>query len=298
MDPQQPQPQQPMFTVPEPSGTGGGWKLPAVFGAILALAGTNVYQFVQMDKIRTEMGQNRESLLQEIASAKETSAVSAQTAQKRVEQLNADLNAARARAASQVGQAQIESQRHIDELATKLQAEQQKQSAALKADISQVSAANAETSAKVTEVKSDVGNVKTAVDSTKAELDKTIANLKRVQGDLGDQGSLIATNGKELMALRALGERNYTEFKLAKTKDPQKIGDIQMLLKKADPKKNRFTVELRVDDKSVEKKDKTINEPVQFLTSKARQPYEIVVNNVQKDFISGYLSTPKVTNAR
>ena len=115
MDPQQPQPQQPMFTVPEPSGTGGGWKLPAVFGAILALAGSNVYQFVQMDKIRTEMGQNRESLLQEIASAKETSAVSAQTAQKRVEQLNADLNAARARAASQVGQAQIESQRHIDE---------------------------------------------------------------------------------------------------------------------------------------------------------------------------------------
>jgi len=71
-----------------------------------------------------------------------------------------------------------------------------------------------------------------------------------------------------------------------------------MLLKKTDAKKNRYTLELLVDDKRVEKKDKTINEPVQFMVSKARQPYEIVVNEVTKDQIAGYLSTPKVQNAR
>jgi chromosome segregation ATPase len=294
----QPQQEQPVFTIPDPNAGRGGWKLPALFVAVLALAGTNVYQFMQMDKIRTEMGQTKESLLQEIATAKETSAVSAQTAQKRAEQLQAELAAARATAASAVGSARTEALKHADEVAAKLHAEQQKASAALKGEISQVSAANAETSAKVGEVKTEVGNVKTEVDTTKAELEKTVANLKRVQGDLGDQGSLIATNGKELAALRQLGERNYTEFKLAKTKDPQKVGDIQLLLKKADPKKNRFTVEVRVDDKAVEKRDKTINEPVQFLTSRARQPYEIVVNDVKKDFIAGYLSTPKVLSGR
>ena len=71
-----------------------------------------------------------------------------------------------------------------------------------------------------------------------------------------------------------------------------------MQLKKADVKKNRYTIELIVDDQRVEKKDKTINEPVQFLTSKAKQPYEIVVNKVQKDQIAGYLATPKVQNVR
>jgi chromosome segregation ATPase len=289
------EPLPPSLMNPPPSG---GWKLPALFGAVLALAGSSVYQFVQMDKMKTEMGQTKESLLQEIASAKETSAVSAQTSQRRVEALKDEVAVARARAASMAGQAQIEAQKHADELAAKLQNEQQKQSAALKGEISVVSAANAETSAKVGEVKTEVGNVKTEVDTTKVELEKTVANLKRVQGDLGDQGSLVATNGKELAALRQLGERNYTEFKLSKTKDPQKVGDIQLLLKKTDPKKNRFTVEVMVDDKSVEKRDKTVNEPVQFLTSKARQPYEIVVNDVKKDFIAGYLSTPKVMTSR
>jgi hypothetical protein len=50
---------------------------------------------------------------------------------------------------------------------------------------------------------------------------------------------------------------------------------------------------VKADDKSTEKKDKNVNEPVQFYVAKAAQPYEIVINNVGKDQISGYLSTPK-----
>ena len=71
-----------------------------------------------------------------------------------------------------------------------------------------------------------------------------------------------------------------------------------MLLKKTDPKKNKYTIELVADDKRVEKKDKNLNEPVQFYVAKARQPYEIVVNEVKKDQIVGYLTTPKVQSAR
>ena len=71
-----------------------------------------------------------------------------------------------------------------------------------------------------------------------------------------------------------------------------------LTLKKTDQKKNKFTIELVADDKRVEKKDKSINEPLQFYTSKARQPYEIVVNEVGKDIIVGYLATPKVQNVR
>ena len=124
-------------------------------------------------------------------------------------------------------------------------------------------------------------------------MEKTISDLKSTKGDLGVQSGLIATNGKELAALRQLGERNYTEFKLTKTKEPQRVGDIALLLKKTDPKKNKFTIEVKADDKSTEKKDRNINEPVQFYVAKAALPYEIVVNNVGKDQISGYLSTPK-----
>jgi hypothetical protein len=112
------------------------------------------------------------------------------------------------------------------------------------------------------------------------------------------QSGLIATNGKELAALKALGERNYTEFKLGKTKAPQKVGDISVMLEKCDPKKNRYTIRVIADDKTVEKRDKTLNEPVQFLLSKATQPYELVVNDIKKDLISGYVAAPKVQQTR
>ena len=113
------------------------------------------------------------------------------------------------------------------------------------------------------------------------------------------QSGYIATNGKEIAALKRLGERNIIEFNLGKSKQPQRVGDISLTLKKADPKRNKYTIEVLADDKTTEKKDRTINEPVQFYVAKGgRLPYEIVVNQVGKDKIVGYLSTPKDQVAR
>ena len=129
-------------------------------------------------------------------------------------------------------------------------------------------------------------------------MDATIAELRTVRGDLGVQSGLIATNARELSALKQMGERNYYEFNIAKSGGAQKIGVVTMSLKKADTKRNKYNLELVADDKKVEKKDKTINEPVQFYVAGARQPLEIVVNEVHKDRIAGYLATPKVIQAR
>jgi hypothetical protein len=109
----------------------------------------------------------------------------------------------------------------------------------------------------------------------------------------------VAKNGTELEALKRLGERNYFEFTLSKGKETKHVGDIQLVLKKADAKKQKFTVNVMADDKTIEKKDKTLFEPVQFYVSKSpHQPYEIVVNRVGKDQISGYLATPKDSLSR
>jgi len=109
---------------------------------------------------------------------------------------------------------------------------------------------------------------------------------------------LIATNSKDLDQLRALGERNYFEFDINRKEAAKKVGDIMLTLKKADPKRSRFTMDVLADDHHVEKRDKTINEPVQLYVSGNMQPYEIVVNRVDKDHVTGYLATPKVKLAR
>ena len=290
---------QPSYTPPPPqSSSGGGSKTGILFGLVAALVAANVYSFVQLNSVKTDLAKTRDSLAAEIARVQEASNVSSQSHRHNVEVLKDQLEAARRQAAMAAGQAKQDAIRKSEELAAQLAAEQKRSTEVVKAQISEVKDAANTANTKIGEVSTEVGTVKTDVASTKSELEKTVANLKRVTGDLSSQGSLIATNGQELAALKALGERNYFEFRLPKGKDAKRVGDIGMILKKADAKHNRYTVEVVVDDKKVEKKDKTINEPVQFFVSKARQPYEIVVNEVKKNEIAGYLSTPKVQQSR
>src|SRR6202000_1090183 len=130
-----------------------------------------------------------------------------------------------------------------------------------------------------------VTGVKTDLTATQQNLEKTANERKRVTGDMGVMSGLIATNGKELDALRQLGERNYMEFDLKKGQTEKKFGNVTVAMKKSDPKHNVYTVKVPANDKRIEKRDKTTNEPVQFYISSSRQPYEIVVNKVAKDEI-------------
>lgn len=276
----------------------GGIVQPILIGAVAALIGGNVYQFVQQDKLRNELAEMRKSFKEDVEALKIASSQSARASQRNQESLQAQLEAAQRQAAVAVGQAKADALKQADAIAARLSAEQERQKKIVAEEFSKVKEEVKTTDAKVGEVKTEVGAVKTEVASAKSELDKTISTLKSVQGDLGVQSGLIATNGKELEALKALGTRNYYEFNLGKTKQPQRIGDIMVQLKKTDQKRNKYTVDVIADDKKVEKKDKGVAEPVQFLTAKARQPYELVVMEVKKDVIVGYLSTPKVMEPR
>jgi hypothetical protein len=286
----------------EPQHKSSGLLTALVAGAIIALVAANIYLYVQIDKTRDEVAKVREALSTELSNLKDASSVTTASQARHLETMKADLEAARIKARDDArqlsSQAKSESQAHADQLARQIQAEEAKVQQQVSSEISEVKTAANTANAKIADVTTDVGGVKTQVSATQAELQKTIADLKSTRGDLGVQSGLIATNSQELAALRKLGERNYFEFKLGKTKAPQRVGDITLLLKKTDPKKNKYTVDVMADDKLTEKKDKNVNEPIQFYSSKARQPYEIVVNQVQKDLIVGYLATPKVETAR
>jgi len=290
----------PIFTQQQqaPSGSGSNLKVAILFGAVIALLAFSIYQFIALDRVRSDFAKFRDATLTELANLKEASSVTTATQRKNIETLREELDAARRQADVAVGQAKTEALRRAEQLTAQLAAEQQKQSAQLSSAISEVKQTATAASTGVGEVKGEVGTMKTDFAATKAELEKTIAQLKAVTGDMGVMSGLIATNSKELEALKQLGDRNYFDFDLTKTKRPQRVGDIMVQLKKTDTKRNRFTIDVVADDKTVEKKDKNVNEPVQFYVSKARQPYELVVNEIRKDRIVGYLATPKVQAGR
>ena len=135
----------------------------------------------------------------------------------------------------------------------------------------------------VTKLGGDVAGVRTDLDATKN-------NLQMARGELG---TLIARNHDEIDQLRRLGERDYFEFTLTKKSNRQKVGSMMVELRSANQKRNQFTVALYVDDMRLEKKNRSVNEPIYFYTRGSRRPLELVVNQVGKDRITGYLSVPK-----
>ena len=135
-------------------------------------------------------------------------------------------------------------------------------------------------------VRTDVAGTRTDLEATKAKLEKTI-------GDLGVQSGLIAHTREDLDQLKRRGDRNYYEFTLARGKNPTRVSTVSLQLKKTTPKRGKFTLDVTADDWTIEKRDRTLFEPMQFYSGRDRQLYEIVVMSVGKSQVTGYLSTPK-----
>lgn len=223
------------------------------------------------------------------------------------EQKNAELSqkqdalSARLRATTEtLGQSVGLTQKQIELKTQTLMAAQAANARVQSAETAKLEAKTAETEQKVGAVSTDVATVKTDVTGAKAsiadtqtDLNQTKAQLQRTMGDAGVMSGLIARTHDELETLKHRGDRTYYEFTLQKGAKPTLLSSIKLQAKKVDDKKSKYTMLVSADDRNIEKKDKSLDEPVQFYTGKDPVLFEIVVNNISKNQISGYLSTPK-----
>jgi hypothetical protein len=177
--------------------------------------------------------------------------------------------------------------------AAELQAQQRATESRLQAEANQEKEQIGKVSGEVAGVKSDVGGVKTDVASTKADLETTKANLQTAIGDLGKQSGLIANTRGDLEVLKHKGDRNYYEFTLLRGAKPQPVATVSLQLKKTDPKRGKYTLNVTSDDRTIEKQDRNVAEPIQFYSGRDHLLFELVVWTVDKKKATGYLSTPK-----
>ncbi|HYA17406.1 MAG TPA: hypothetical protein VEF06_08065 [Bryobacteraceae bacterium] len=281
--------------------TAGPWTW--ILGAgVLILGSVAIYEGSRTDALRKELA----TAQRDNAAAQASLTSSYEELQKNVASLKDDLAQEREQSGKDLARTQSLATRHADQIVAKLEQKHSQNEQQLSAELNEVKASTDETSSRLNGISNDVGDVKTNVGavrqdvaSVRGDTDKNAADLKRALGDMGVMSGLIATNSADIKVLRALGERNIYEFTLTRNAGMQKVGDIQVALDRSDAKHSRFTVHILADDKRVEKKDRTINEPVQFyVPSKTKQPYELVVNEVSKSTVKGYLATPKVTISR
>lgn len=140
----------------------------------------------------------------------------------------------------------------------------------------------------------DLNRLNTDVTGVKSDLDATKNNLQMARSEMG---TLIARNHDEIDQLRRMGTRDYFEFTVTRKAGAQKVGGVQVELKSTNAKKNQFTINVLADDKTFEKKNRSVNEPIFFYTGGSHAALELVINKVTKSTASGYLSVPKSAGA-
>ncbi|HEX4037411.1 MAG TPA: hypothetical protein VHX37_05075 [Acidobacteriaceae bacterium] len=217
------------------------------------------------------------------------------TAQQQNQKLASALDETNARlkvTSETLGQSLGLTQKQLEEKAQDLLARQQADAARLERENAAARKQISSVSNDVSGVKTDVGGVKTDLSQTKTELQQAETQMQQMKGDMGLQSGLVATNSKELDILKHLGDRNYYEFTLDKN-HKQAVATVALELKKADPKHSKFTLVVYSDDKEIQKKDRNLDEPIQFYTGKDHLLYELVVNNINKNQIKGYIAAPK-----
>ncbi len=259
----------------------------AILIVLALLAIGEFYSFSKISSLRTSLeaqdGQMHKALTAQLTDqfAGKLSALESSNAQQ-LEALKTQLDAASKRVGSTRGE--LRRAREMRALVEKLQADQKQQAEQLKQEIAQKAD------------QQQVGALTQDVSATKTELANTKKTVGVLTSDLGmarsELGTLIARNHDDIELLRKLGERNYYEFTLAKNQQ-QKVGGVGLILKKTNVKYHRFNVNLLTDDMQIQKNNRTVNEPIFFATGGSKGFYELVVNKVETDKVTGYLSTPK-----
>ncbi len=260
--------------VVEQQSTAGKWML--LILAILFVAGT-VYGFVtteqHVEKLTTDLGSSQA----QVAELQKRM----RSAEAEEETLGAKLGMTKKELADRAAQLQAQ------------QAQERAAEARLEEEQKAAQARLGEVTGEVAGVKTDVGGVRTDVASTRADLESTKQKLQSAIGDLGVQSGLIAHTRDDLEVLKHKGDRNYYEFTLIKGAKPQPVATVSLQLRRTDSKHGKYTMNVTSDDRTIEKKDRNVAEPIQFYSGRDHMLFELVVWTVDKKKATGYLSTPK-----
>jgi hypothetical protein len=263
---------------PEPAGRDNLWRYIAIVAVVLYVVVTGFFMYDMHGRIA--------SLETEQKAAEETAAKHEAAIEKKLGMTEASIEQQSQQLQSRIGETQKEVATRAAQLAAAQKAGEQK---LRQESTQQINAVATE----VGGVKTDVAGAKTEIAATQTDLNATKMKLDKTIGDLGVQSGLVAKNRDELEYLKHKGDRNYYEFTLQKGAKPQPVSTISLQLKKVDQKKGKFTVNVVADDRTIEKKDRNMLEPIQFYTGRDRNLYELVVFTETKNSVSGYVSTPK-----
>ena len=279
----------------EYKGTPGRGKTAAVVAGFVLMAAANFYLLTKVNRVEVSANTFQTGVQSEVAKVQASAALTSGKTLRELDALRSEIEAALEDATKA---AKTQSRNETAWLAKNVSKQQREQQELLLGELRSVDGKTVQTLQRVDEVSSDVDAVKEEVSEAQARLERTNSTLGQTVEHLGAMNEQIAGHQESIASLRRLSERNRIAFDLSKSREMLRVGDIQLRLRAADSKRNKYTLEVLADDATVVKREKNLNEPVQFYISGSSQPYEIVITGISKDRVTGYLATPKAKTAR
>jgi len=267
-----------------------------LWGAVIAVfALSNLYWATRFQALEADSAVARQDLEEQVASISERLEMDTGKQLREVLALKKELDKTAREAGSR---ARSEARKQSDRLATSVAEKQRKQQDMLLGELGRVDEMASKNGLGVNEVRGEVTGVRGDLDETREGLRQTESALRSTQGGVDQLTGKVGEQGADIHELKVLNERSLTGFNLAKSKKRTRVGDIQLRLRKTDAKGNKYSIEILADDKLVVKKDRHLNEPVQFYVQGATRPYEVVVTGIKKDRVVGYVAQPKGSELR
>ncbi len=270
-------------------------KTAASVTVVLCLLAGNFYLYSRVNRAEVDAHTFKQTLEEKLAGVESKSIFHLNNAQREIEGLRESLEEARSEASNR---AKSEARRQTDKLSRKIAAQQRSAKELVMSEVRTLGDKAFETAGKVEGIEGELGGVKDELAGTVERLESTDSVLKDTKAHMRSIGDWVAGNASEISKLREKGGRRFVRFQLSTSEKMSRVGDVRMRLRKTNPKRNKYTVEILADDKKIVKKGQYANEPVEFYVAHHREPYEVVMTTIKKDHVMGFLSRPKEVSLR
>jgi hypothetical protein len=263
-----------------------------IAGAAAVLFAADAYLMRQIHGFSQDVTRMERSMVADLGRIRQEAAEANDAHHDGIEVLAAELVAAKYETAAEAGDARTDAQRYAERLAKRVVESRRIERRWVDAELTNVREVMDAADESTRRLARDLREVRAASATTRTANAGAATRERLFLSDIGSLKRIAANHRDELAASRAAAARDIFQFVIKKTGEPKEIGGVSILLRHADSKRARYSVEIVAGGRKIEANDRTAHEPVRFYTG-ARAPLELVVDEIGKDEIRGFVSVPR-----
>ena len=263
-----------------------------IAGAAAVLFAADAYLMRQIREFSQDVIRMERSTVRDLGGIRQEAAAANDAHHGGIEALAAELVAARYETAAAAGDARTDAERYAEQLAKRVVESRRIERRWVDTELTNVRKVMDAADESTRRLARELREARAASATTRTANAGAATRESLFLSDIDALKRIAADHRDELAARQASAACDIFEFAIRKTGKPKELAGVSVLLLRADSKGSRYSVEIVAGGRKIEASNRTAYEPVRLYTG-ARAPLELVVNEIRKDEIRGFISVPR-----